>query len=170
MASREDAAKPPSAGNVNTSAAVESQRPEGVHDRVPAAVALESPDETHAHAHERHAESQSHAQATPQEATDLEQPQTVSQPEQQQEKKNPTPVFVPIVVSMDDRDHKLLVEEWYSRQMVSACMSAAINHVMTNCIVQAVCNQRSAVPWGYIVIPLMQSVAVRFAGKYPLSS
>lgn len=109
----EDAAMPPAAGNANTTAAVEPQRPEGVHDRVPAAVALESPDEPHTHADKTDA----HAQAAPQEATDLEQPQTVSQPEQKQEKKSPTPVFVPIVVSMDDRDHKLLVEEWYSRQM-----------------------------------------------------
>lgn len=39
--------------------------------------------------------------------------------EAEQKKSSPTPVFVPIVIAMDARDHKLLVEEWYSRQMVS---------------------------------------------------
>lgn len=33
-----------------------------------------------------------------------------------------TPVFVPIVVAMDQKDHKVMVEEWYSRQMVRNLM------------------------------------------------
>lgn len=36
-----------------------------------------------------------------------------------------TPVFVPIVVTMDDKDHKVMVEEWYSRQMVSISDTAS---------------------------------------------
>ncbi|KAL0041761.1 hypothetical protein WJX79_003730 [Trebouxia sp. C0005] len=42
---------------------------------------------------------------------------TQGQEQAQKKKGSPAPVFVPIVVSMDARDHKLLVEEWYSRQM-----------------------------------------------------
>ncbi|KAA6417525.1 MAG: 2-phosphoglycerate expressed [Trebouxia sp. A1-2] len=52
--------------------------------------------------------------------TDISQPQvkaTQGQEQAQKKKGSPAPVFVPIVVSMDARDHKLLVEEWYSRQM-----------------------------------------------------
>lgn len=99
------------------------QHPEVPH-RVPAAVALESP-EASSTAQHRDTDSKplgegsapSHAQ------TELSQPQVqqsrTPKQETKEKKSNPTPVFVPIVVAMDGPDHKLLVEEWYSRQMVS---------------------------------------------------
>lgn len=120
----QNAAKPPGSGNQSSHAAVEPQKPQGVDDRVPAAVALENPNDSKGSAEKHHPEAltQRDAQPKAQQQHELEQPQTVRPSGQKQEKKSATPVFVPIVVSMDDRDHKLLVDEWYSRQMVRPAM------------------------------------------------
>ncbi len=39
-------------------------------------------------------------------------------PQQQPEGLRPGPVFVPIILCMDDDDHELLVREWHARQAV----------------------------------------------------
>ena len=95
-----------------------------VPHRVPAAVALESP-EASSTAQHRDTESNplGEGSASSDAQTDRDQPQVqqsrAPKQETKEKKSNPTPVFVPIVVAMDGPDHKLLVEEWYSRQMVS---------------------------------------------------
>ena len=107
------------AGNAGNHAALELGQPHGVPGRVPAAVALEASEEPAAPR-----SSQTAAQgdtAGEEEPAELQQPRVVQGQQQQQPKKkaSPTPVFVPIVVAMKAQDHKLMVEEWYSRQMVS---------------------------------------------------
>lgn len=43
-------------------------------------------------------------------------------PQQQEEEElKPGPVFVPIVLCMDDEDHELLVREWHACHVVRAC-------------------------------------------------
>ena len=114
--------QPPVAGNEGTHASVEPHEPHGVPDRLPAAVALQ-PSEDIAAAHS----SQTERPATEGDkagegASELKKPTLVEQQQQQKGKASPTPVFVPIVVAMDAQDHKIMVEEWYSRQMVSLYM------------------------------------------------
>jgi len=117
--------QPPAAGNEGTQAAVEADQLEGVPDRVPAAVALEQPDDSRQTPPENTVtlpEPSGAAPASSDAQTDIGQPQVEATQGQEQAQKlngSPAPVFVPIVVAMDARDHKLLVEEWYSRQMVS---------------------------------------------------
>ena len=114
----------PVAGNEGNHAAVKLGQPQGVPDRVPAAVALEASEEPAAvrssQTERPDAEGGTVGEEEPQE---LKQPRVVEgqQQQQQQQKKkaSPTPVFVPIVVAMEAQDHKVMVEEWYSRQMVS---------------------------------------------------
>ena len=131
------APQPPAPGEEETHACVKldscmSSQSQGVPDRVPAAVALQSRGDPNPSQHKiKPAESLGDPQAAADRQTQLDQPQLVKEQEQKPQKKsNPTPVFVPIVIAMDARDHKLLVEEWYSRQMVStshlhcvACMT-----------------------------------------------
>ena len=117
----EQVPQPPVAGNEGDHAAVEPQEPQGVPDRVPAAVALESseePSDALAAPTDQQAGHGSHA--AEEDAQELDEPAVV-EPQQQQkdQKKSATPVFVPIVVAMDAQDHKVMVEEWYSRQMVT---------------------------------------------------
>ena len=48
-------------------------------------------------------------------------PQMAGSPQQQQQQRQalkPGPVFVPIVLRMDDDDHELLVREWLAREAV----------------------------------------------------
>ena len=47
---------------------------------------------------------------------ELEEPGVQGKPKK--DRSPATPIFVPIVVAMDQKDHKVMVEEWYSRQMV----------------------------------------------------
>lgn len=113
--------QPPFAGNEGSHAAVKPHQPHGVPDRIPAAVALEASDEPAA----------AHSSQTEQPAAEggiageedagheLKQPKVVEGEKQQKKKASPAPVFVPIVVAMESQDHKVMVEEWYSRQMVS---------------------------------------------------
>lgn len=95
-------------------------KPHSVPDRIPAALALQSSQ------HNAAAVATSHSPETDQsagtgedEARELKEPQVVRKQKQQEGKASPTPVFVPIVVAMDAQDHKVMVEEWYSRHMVS---------------------------------------------------
>lgn len=111
-----------------------------VPHRVPAAVALESPADSRTAQH-RDTESNPLGQGSaPSDAqTERDQPQVQQSrtPKQETKKKNsnPTPVFVPIVVAMDGPDHKLLVEEWYSRQMVSLHPVDSLAVVMAPCVI-----------------------------------
>ena len=120
-----DDEQPPAAGNEGTQAAVEADQLEGVPDRVPAAVALAQPDDSQQTPPENAVILPEPSEAAPASSdvqTDIGQPQeeaTQGQERAQKNKSSPAPVFVPIVVAMDACDHKLLVEEWYSRQMVS---------------------------------------------------
>jgi len=120
-----DGEQPPAAGNEGTQAAVEADQLEGVPDRVPAAVALEHPEDSQQTPPENTVtlpKPSEEAPASPDAQTEIGQPQvkaTEGQEQAQKKKSSSAPVFVPIVVAMDARDHKLLVEEWYSRQMVS---------------------------------------------------
>ena len=115
----------PAAGNEGTQAAVEADQLEGVPDRVPAAVALAQPDDSQQTPPENAVVLPEPSEAAPASSdvqTEVGQPQVEATEKQEQAQKNkssPAPVFVPIVVAMDACDHKLLVEEWYSRQMVS---------------------------------------------------
>lgn len=113
--------QPPVAGNKGSHAAVGPHQPHGIPDRVPAAVALEASEESAA-AHSSRTEQPAAEGGTagPEEAAqELKQPKVVEGEKQQKKKASPTPVFVPIVVAMESQDHKVMVEEWYSRQMVS---------------------------------------------------
>lgn len=112
--------QPPVTGNQGSHAAVEPHQPHGVLDRVPAAVALEASEEPAA-AHSSRTEQPAAEGTTAGEeaAQELKQPKVVEGEKQQKKKASPTPVFVPIVVAMESQDHKVMVEEWYSRQMVS---------------------------------------------------
>jgi len=115
-----DGEQPPAAGNEATQAAVEADQLEGVPDRVPAAVALEQPGDCRQTPPKNTVTLPEPSEAAPASSdaqTDIGQPQVEAT--KGQKKSSPAPVFVPIVVAMDARDHKLLVEEWYSRQMVS---------------------------------------------------
>jgi len=120
-----DGEQPPAANNEGTQAAVEADQLEGVPDRVPAAVALEQPEDSQQTPPENTItlpKPSEEAPALPDAQTEIGQPQvkaTEGQEQAQRKKSSSAPVFVPIVVAMDARDHKLLVEEWYSRQMVS---------------------------------------------------
>ncbi len=120
-----DGKQPPAAGNEDSHASVEADQLEGVPDRVPAAVALEQPGDSGRTPSENTVTLPEPSEAAPASSdaqTDIGQPQveaTQGQEQAQKKKSSPAPVFVPIVVAMDARDHKLLVEEWYSRQMVS---------------------------------------------------
>ena len=111
--------QPPVAGNEGSHAAVEPHQPHGVSDRVPAAVALEASEEPAAvHSSEtQQAAAEGGTAGAEEEAQELKQPKVDEG--QQKTKASPTPVFVPIVVAMEALDHKVMVEEWYSRQMVS---------------------------------------------------
>lgn len=118
-----DDEQPPAAGNEGTQAAVEADQLEGVPDRVPAVVALEQPDDSQQIPPENTVTLPEPSEAAPASSdaqTEIGQPQEEATEKQEQAQKNkssPAPVFVPIVVAMDACDHKLLVEEWYSRQM-----------------------------------------------------
>ncbi len=120
-----DGKQPPAAGNEDSHASVEADQLEGVPDRVPAAVALEQPGDSGQTPSENTVTLPEPSEAAPASSdaqTDIGQPQVEApqgQEQAQKKKSSPAPVFVPIVVAMDARDHKLLVEEWYSRQMVS---------------------------------------------------
>lgn len=92
-------------------------QPHGISDRVPAAVALEASEEVHRSQTEQPATEGDTARE--EESQELKQPRVVEGQQQQKKKASPTPVFVPIVVAMEAQDHKVMVEEWYSRQMVS---------------------------------------------------
>ena len=102
---------------------MEPHKPHGVPDRVPAAIALQPSQNTAAAAAAGRSSETDHQSAGVGEAADvareLKQPQVVQQQKQQEGRSSPTPVFVPIVVAMDAQDHKVMVEEWYSRHMVS---------------------------------------------------
>lgn len=121
-----DSEQLPAAGYEGTHSAVEADQLEGVPDRVPAAVALEQPGDSQQTPPENTVTLPEPSEASPPSAdaqTDIVRPQVeATQGQEQAEKKkgSPAPVFVPIVVAMDARDHKVLVEEWYSRQMVRA--------------------------------------------------
>ena len=128
--------RPPAAGTEGNHASVEPQTPHGVPDRIPAAIALlQSPESFSAqHQIERPKEGSKEGfdglhrglpesgpgeSGKPEPQRKLSWPQVVgTQGGAVQHKSSPTPVFVPIVVAMEARDHKLMVEEWYSRQMV----------------------------------------------------
>jgi len=120
-----DSEQLPAAGHEGSHAAVEADQLEGVPDRVPAAVALEQPDDSRQTPPENTVTLPEPSEAAPalsDAQTDIGQPQveaTQGQEQGQKKKGSPAPVFVPIVVAMDACDHKLLVEEWYSRQMVT---------------------------------------------------
>ncbi|KAL3138879.1 hypothetical protein ABBQ32_005706 [Trebouxia sp. C0010 RCD-2024] len=117
--------QPPAADNEGSHAAVKPHKPHSVPDRIPAALALQSSQ------HNAAAVATSHSPETDQsagtgedEARELKEPQVVRKQKQQEGKASPTPVFVPIVVAMDAQDHKVMVEEWYSRHMaVSGLLS-----------------------------------------------
>lgn len=110
------------AGNAGNHAALKLGQPHGVPDRVPAAVAVEASEEPAApHSSRTEQPAAQGDTAGEEEPLELKQPRVVKGEQQQQPKKkaSPTPVFVPIVVAMKAQDHKVMVEEWYSRQMVS---------------------------------------------------
>ncbi|KAL3130851.1 hypothetical protein ABBQ38_000183 [Trebouxia sp. C0009 RCD-2024] len=115
--------QPPAAGNEGSHAAVKAHKPHGVPDRIPAALALQSSKDSAAAVDASHSSETDQsagvgeAAAGEEEARELKQPQVVQKQKQQEGKASPTPVFVPIVVAMDAQDHKVMVEEWYSRHM-----------------------------------------------------
>ena len=113
--------QPPATGNEGSHAAVKPHQPHGIPDRIPAAVALEASEEPAA-AHSSRLEQPAAEGDTAGEEDaghELKQPKVVEGEKQQKKKASPAPVFVPIVVAMESQDHKVMVEEWYSRQMVS---------------------------------------------------
>ena len=101
--------------------AVESQK---LQEISPADVALESPHTAAAgHMNQKAAEdSEANLGSAGGAAQKLDKPQVLQTQQQKQTKASPTPVFVPIVVAMDAQDHKVMVEEWYSRRLVSCCI------------------------------------------------
>ena len=112
----QETAQPPVDRHQSGHTAVE---PHGVPDRVPAAVALESSEgPAAASAAQTDQQAGTDSDAAKEEAQELEEPAVVKPQQQKEKKKSATPVFVPIVVAMDAQDHKVMVEEWYSRQMV----------------------------------------------------
>ena len=114
--------QPPVTSSAGAHAVVKPHLPHGVPDRVPAAVALEASEEPAAGGSSKTEQSAAEGEiAGEEEPQELQQPRVVEgqQQQQQKEKASPTPVFVPIVVAMEAQDHKVMVEEWYSRQMVS---------------------------------------------------
>ena len=119
----EGSSQPPAAGNEGTQAAMEPHKPHGVPDRIPAALALQPSKDTAAAAAAEHSSVTNHQSASVGAAAgvahELKPPQVVQQQKQQEGRSSPSPVFVPIVVAMDAQDHKVMVEEWYSRHMVS---------------------------------------------------
>ncbi|DBA83828.1 TPA: hypothetical protein ACH3X1_006347 [Trebouxia sp. C0004] len=119
-----DGEQAPAGGNEGRQAgdACKADQLEWVPDPVPAAVVLEQPEDSRHTPPEFTVTISKPCEAAPASSdaqTDIGQPQVEASEgqEQAQKKSSPAPVFVPIVVAMDARDHKLLVEEWYSRQM-----------------------------------------------------
>ncbi len=53
---------------------------------------------------------------------------------QPEEDLKPGPVFVPIVLCMDDADHELLVREWHACHSVRACLMQCCLHTCTRFI------------------------------------
>lgn len=101
-------------------AAVKLHQPHGIPDRVPAAVALEASKGAAAGGSSQTEQPAAEGgTAREEEAQELKQPTVGGGQQQQKKQSSPTPVFVPIVVAMEAQDHKVMVEEWYSRQMVS---------------------------------------------------